>query len=169
MAADPNGLVPTRQSCTSLLKIAKDFNFNKYTSKTSSGAIFFLPCKLFRFNLKQSIYLQIQIVEQLRFAATIDNGRKVSSTREFPKDCGRCAARLNTEKVLETLVLEHSKSLDQIELNYLLEEAVQLFENIRLVGYVQKGIVRSTTARRYSQTSSEESGNCVAHKEQFRI
>ncbi|KAI3996673.1 hypothetical protein MKX01_042376 [Papaver californicum] len=42
--------------------------------------------------------------------------RNVSSTREFPKDCGRCATRLNAKKVLGPLVSEHSKSLDQIEL-----------------------------------------------------
>ncbi|KAI3992848.1 hypothetical protein MKX01_028147 [Papaver californicum] len=54
------------------------------------------------------------------YGVTSDRGkykrRKVSAVRDFPKDCGRCDARLNTEKVLEPLVSEHSKSLDQIEL-----------------------------------------------------
>ncbi|RZC57185.1 hypothetical protein C5167_004494 [Papaver somniferum] len=42
--------------------------------------------------------------------------RKVSATRDFPEDCGRCAARLSTTEVEEPLVPEHSKSLDQMEL-----------------------------------------------------
>ncbi|RZC72425.1 hypothetical protein C5167_047906 [Papaver somniferum] len=42
--------------------------------------------------------------------------RKISATRDFPEDCGRCAARLSTKKVEEPLVSEHSKSVDQMEL-----------------------------------------------------
>ncbi|KAI3875918.1 hypothetical protein MKW92_030487 [Papaver armeniacum] len=42
--------------------------------------------------------------------------RKVSATRDFPKDCGRCAARLSTKKFEEPLISEHSKSMNQMEL-----------------------------------------------------
>ncbi|KAI3848716.1 hypothetical protein MKX03_025090 [Papaver bracteatum] len=42
--------------------------------------------------------------------------RKVSATRDFPKDCGRCVARLSTNNVEKPLVSEHSKSMDQMEL-----------------------------------------------------
>ncbi|MCL7038803.1 hypothetical protein MKW94_019988 [Papaver nudicaule] len=54
--------------------------------------------------------------------------RKVSTTRDFPKDCGRHATRLNAKKVLESLVSEHSPSLDQIELASALK-AVQTKDN----------------------------------------
>ncbi|RZC57183.1 hypothetical protein C5167_004491 [Papaver somniferum] len=42
--------------------------------------------------------------------------RKVSATRDFPKDCGRCAANLSIKNVEEPLVSDHSKSMDQKEL-----------------------------------------------------
>ncbi|KAI3897994.1 hypothetical protein MKW92_016647 [Papaver armeniacum] len=42
--------------------------------------------------------------------------RKVSATRDFPKDCGRCAAKLSNKNVEEPLVSDSSKSMDQKEL-----------------------------------------------------